>query len=206
MVAFNRRFNPWVGRAREAITSTGGGPPAVIIAEYHKAPQQYEHYPREVNERWIGVDAIHALDLLKHLGGDVQAIRAGSGRHLHGDVPDSFSGVLAFAGGTIGHLVSTYTSVPKIERLQLFGDRCWAVAEGIGSGMAGARMYRDGTYHDLALAPEDAKGTDVLGYWAEDRHFVRSILEGRPLSPPACDLDDAVTTMALVDAFLTGAS
>ena len=72
--------------------------------------------------------------------------------------------------------------------------------------MASARLYRDGAYHDLALAPEDAGGTDVQGYWAEDRHFVRSILEDRPPGPPACDLDDAVTTMALVDAFLAGAS
>jgi virulence factor len=204
MVAFNRRFNPWVRRAWEAVGAAGGGPPAVIVAEYHKGPQQYEHYPLEVNERWIGVDAIHALDLLKHLGGEVQDVRASSARHLHGDLPDSFHGVLAFKGGTVGQLVSTYTSVPKIERLQLFGDRCWAVAEGIGTGMATARLYRDGAYHDLVLPDEDTSGTDSYGYWAEDRHFVRCLLDDRPIGPPAADLDDAVTTMVLVDAFLSG--
>jgi predicted dehydrogenase len=206
MVAFNRRFNPWVRRAWEAVLAAGGGPPAAIVAEYHKGPQQFDRYPRAVNERWIGVDAIHALDLLRHLGGEVREVRARSDRHHHGDLPDSFHGLLAFRGGTVGHLVSTYTSVPKIERLQLFGDRCWAVTEGTGSAMCAGRLYRDGSFQDLVLPDEDTAGTDTFGYWAEDRHFVRCILEGRPLGAPACDLQEAVTTMALVDAFLAGSS
>jgi predicted dehydrogenase len=204
MVAFNRRFNPYVRRAWQAVRDAGGGPPAAILAEYHKGPQQYADYPPEVNARWIGVDAIHALDLLRHLGGPVRAVRARSDAHQHGDSPDSFHGTVEFASGTIGHLVSTYTSVPKIERLQLFGDRCWAVTEGIGSGMNTGRLYRDGAFADLVLPPEDTAGSDALGYWAEDRHFVECLRTGRPLTHPAATAEDAVRTMELVDAFLAG--
>jgi len=204
MVAFNRRFNPYVRRAWEAVLAAGGRPPAVILMEYHKGPQQYERYPRAVNERWIGVDAIHGLDLLRHLGGEVRAVRARSDCHLHGDLPDSFHGIVEFAGDTIGQLISTYTSVPKIERLHLFGPSCWAATEGIGSGMNTGRLYRNGAYQDLTLPPQDQAGTDVQGYWAEDRYFVDCLRRNHPPGPPACDLRDAVRTMELVDAFLAG--
>jgi predicted dehydrogenase len=210
MVAFNRRFNPWVRRAWEAVTSDGDRP-AVIVMEYHKGPQQFERYPREVNERWIGVDAIHGLDLLRHLGGTVRDVRARSDCHLHGDLPDSFHGLIEFEGAgsasggqTIGHLISTYTSVPKIERLQLFGDRRWAVVEGIGSGMNTGRLFIDGTYRELSLPAEDTQGTDTLGYWAEDRYFVQCLLQDRAPAAPAASLRDAIVTMELVDRFLAG--
>src|SRR5207248_679006 len=136
----------------------------VIVMEYHKSPQQYANYPPAVNERWIGVDAIHALDLLRHLGGPVRDVRARSDSHQHGGLPDSFHGIVEFENGTIGHLISTYTSVPKIERLQLFGNQCWAVTEGIGSGMNTGRLYRDGAFRDLALPAADNAGSDNFGY------------------------------------------
>jgi predicted dehydrogenase len=204
MVAFNRRFNPWVLEARRRLAAAGSARPAVILSEYHKGPGQYANYPPEVNRRWIGVDAIHALDLLRHIGGDVRAVRARSDRHLHGDLPDSFHGIVEFASGTVGQLVSTYTSVPKIERLQLFGERCWAVTEGIGSGMNTGRVYRDAEYEDLSLPAADRAGSDSFGYWAEDRYFVERLRDGRALDAPACDLRDAVVTMELVDTFLRG--
>ena len=186
MVAFNRRFNPYVRRAWEAVTA--GGPPAVILVEYHKGPQQYDSYPREVNARWIGVDAIHGLDLLRHLGGPVRDVRARADRHRHGDLPDGFHGVIEFEGGTVGHLISTYTSVPKIERMQLFGDRCWALTEGIGAGMSGGRLFRDGEYRDLVVPAQDLTGSDALGYWAEDRYFVECLRHGRRPALPAATL------------------
>jgi len=204
MVAFNRRFNPWVRQAWQAVTEASGGPPAVIVMEYHKGPQQYANYPPEVNERWIGVDAIHGLDLLRHLGGPVRDVRARSDRHQHGDLPDSFHGTVEFEGGTVGQLISTYTSVPKIERLQLFGNQCWAVTEGIGSGMNTGRIYHDGAFADLTLPAEDTAGSDDFGYWAEDRYFADCLRTGRPLAHPAATLQDALVTMELVDAFLAG--
>jgi predicted dehydrogenase len=124
--------------------------------------------------------------------------------HLHGDLPDSFHGIVEFEGGTIGHLISTYTSVPKIERLQLFGDRCWAVTEGIGTGMSSGRLYRDGEFADIALPAEDTAGSDTGGYWAEDQYFVECLRHNRSPQLPAATLADAVITMELVDTFLTG--
>ena len=202
MVAFNRRFNPWVLAAGRALAAAGSSRPAVVVMEYHKGPQQYDNYPRAVNERWIGVDAIHGLDLLRHIGGAVRSITARSDRHLHGDLPDSFHAVVEFASGTVGQLVSTYTSVPKIERLQLFGDRCYALTEGIGSGMNAGRVFRDGAYRDLVLPPEELAGSDTYGYWAEDRYFAERLRDGGPVDSPAADLRDAVRTMELVDEFL----
>ena len=204
MVAFNRRFNPYVRLAWRAVSEASGRPPAVLVAEYHKGPQQYADYPPEVNARWIGVDAVHALDLLRHLGGPVREVRARSDAHLHGDLPDAFHGIVRFASGATGHLISTYTSVPKIERLQLFGDRCWAVTEGIGSAMNTGRGFRDGAFADLTLPPEEAQGSDAFGYWAEDRAFVECLRRGGPPEPPAATLADAVRTMELVDVFLAG--
>lgn len=204
MVALNRRFNPWVIQARRSLAQAGSAQPPVILMEYHKGPQQYANYPREVNARWIGVDAIHGLDLLRHIGGEVRDVRARSDCHLRAELPDSFHGVMEFASGAVGQLISTYTSVPKIERLQLFGDRCYAVTEGIGSAMNTGRLFRDGAYQDLTLPATDTAGTDTLGYWAENRYFVERLRDGGPLESPACDLREAVLTMELVDVFLHG--
>ena len=37
------------------------------------------------------------------------------------------------------------------------------------------------------------------GWWDQDRYFLDCVKEGRPVALPACNLDEAVRTMELID-------
>ena len=57
----------------------------------------------------------------------------------------------------------------------------------------------DGGRHELP-PPDDGLG----GTPAEDHHFIRCLLEDRPIEAPAPNLDEAVKTMELAEAIRAG--
>ena len=57
-------------------------------------------------------------------------------------------------------------------------------------------VFCDGMRHEL---PETGSGTEE-----EDRYFIDCVKEKRPVSLPACNLEEAVKTMDLGEAILAG--
>jgi predicted dehydrogenase len=197
MVGFNRRFHPLVTAARQAVAQVG--PPSMIVAEWYKPLLMKDMglaFPPAVLERLLMVTTVHSIDLLRFLGGEVEAILAVAGR-FYSPYVDAAHALLRFRGGSVGVLLSEYHTT-KFERLQLHAAGVLAELSGIGAPYREGRIFADGQWRVLENPPEERPDSD--GFFDEDRHFIACVAAGQPVTPHGSDLEDAVHSMELAEA------
>lgn len=199
MVGFNRRFNPLVKPAREAIQAHGKL--GHLLSQWHKdnLPRIRDVLGEVVAKTLLRNDLIHPLDLLRHVGGEVKQIH-GFRRQRYTEWEDAFDALIEFEGGAIGHLVSGHKAPKKIERLQLVGEDVMVELEGEDSSFTRGVVWEPGKKRELKL--DSQKRTDRFGFWDEDRFFVDCLLRNAPVAYPAADLADALKTVAMADEFV----
>jgi UDP-N-acetyl-2-amino-2-deoxyglucuronate dehydrogenase len=210
-VFFQDRFKPDIVRVKQAIE--GGALGRLLLADarvpWYRPPDYYS------TSRWRGKlaldgggalmnQAIHTVDVLLWLMGDVARVRARTATLLHDiEVEDSGAAILEFASGALGLLGFTTAAYPGYaRRLSVTGDRgtvaieqdsivSWDVRDG------GSEAVRTGT----AAAPSEAASSpivsDVGPHSAVIADFVQAIREGRP---PRCDGREGRRSVALVQA------
>ena len=145
--------------------------------------------------------AVHHIDLLRALGGEVEQAAA---FHDERDGGGSFAVAVRFAGGAVGTLQLTSQRVwwRNYDRIEITGQGEYIVLDGIW----GFRHYTAGE-NTFSENYSDERSTELGGDAAALTEFVTAIREGRP---PVTDIDDAVKTMrlyqALWDAFEAGRS
>ena len=192
---------------REALLDTGDVVSVTVHADEDVAPQwERSKIPPEVAMRWVYANSIHALDLLRYLGGDVANVTP-LVRQRALPKPDSFSALLEYESGAVGRAIAdhfgpkgtghwyearTATAVLTSGDALTTGDRLSSCTL-VRSGREPVRFGLTGL--DLRLKP---------GFPGESRAFLRAVQTGQPVSFPAPTLDDAVGTMKMIDA-ITGA-
>jgi virulence factor len=209
MVGFNRRFQPLVREAKRQVEELG--PVVSVLVEFH--PFDFEHYRRagfsEHNLRHFhAAQSVHAVDLLRYLGGEVAAVYGQVGNYLS-DYGDTFSALVEFSNGATGHVICNYTSPTRIERAEIHGRGALAVLEGVAPGerrsaypFESAIVYRGDTVAELRNPTADDAVSG--GYRQEVRYFLDCVRDGGRPERPAATLTDAVGTMELIDAILAG--
>ena len=131
MVAVNRRFNPLLNQAREMVEDNGKI--AVIVAEfYHFSLSLYRSMgsSEESLAAVITPGAIHTIDLIRYLGGDVTSVHAYADNYFDRH-NDSFTALLRFDGGATGLLNYNLTSPLRIEKVSFHGRQASAFLVGL---------------------------------------------------------------------------
>lgn len=192
MVAFNRRFIPAARAAKERVEERG--PMLQCAATFYKnqigAPPYYGGATDVLT-----CDAIHAVDALRWMGGEV-VCAASDIRALHSEYDNSFNALLSFESGCAGLLLTNWAAGKRVHTLEMH-------AKGVSAFVdtdERAIIYKDNEPEGEQIRSRDLCGSEEqykrLGFFAENRHFVDCVKEGRL---PDTHFGDAVRTMELVD-------
>ena len=148
--------------------------------------------------------AIHNVDMLLWLMGDVARVRATATNRLHHDieVEDTVVAQLEFASGALGVIEATTAAYPgSARRLELHGT---AGTITLLDDEVGEWALRDGTPapgHEVAAATAFARATHVMAdhrwHQLQIEDFVDAVANGRP---PGVDGREGLRSLALVRA------
>lgn len=192
MCGFNRRYIPLVRECRRRVEERGGI--LQCVATF------YKHHPggRPYYEGAVDVltcDAIHAVDMLRWMGGEPVRVASDVARRCN-VFDDSFNALLRFESGATGVLLANWCVGARRHTFEMHGrgisafvdpdDRAW--------------IYSDGKSEPEVLTTQEAAGSaefrHYYGFFAENRHFVDCIRTGMQ---PSSSLADAARTMRLVE-------
>jgi len=174
MVSVNRRFLPYLNRAVEFVAA-GGGPRYVRATMARHARDEAD---------FISTTAIHAVDALRHVAGEVADFRS---KVIGGGAARWYVISLDFEGGAAGQVEILPTAGVVEETYELFGEGVRArVVCGSGSQKL-LRCWRGGRPEVEEAA--DGQPEDVCnGGYGEVVEFVRALGAGARPSPTVEDV------------------
>ncbi len=194
MVGVNRRFYSNAIRGREMLLEAG--PIQTVTLEAHEDLARIlprPKFPPEVVQRWGVANGIHALDMLRFFGGDVSNIVAVQ-RTFEGPMPDACAAILEFEEGALGRAAMDWTG-PGGHRFEVRSPGLVLASNTGYSQLTLRRREQD----DLTLGFDELDTQYKPGFFRQNSTFIQSVRTGEPLPFPACDLEDAVKTMEMID-------
>lgn len=193
MVAFNRRYIPLMRRVKSIVEERG--PIIQCMATFFKNIPEIEHPYYQGAVDILTCDAIHAVDTLRWMAGEVKGVKS-SVRNIYADYENSFNALIEFEGGCVGFLVTNWIVGKRVHTFEMH-------AKGISAFMdpnEKAVIYSDNKEEGLIIRADETAGSSEFakyyGYYAENRHFIDCIKECRQ---PETNLEDAVKTMELIE-------
>lgn len=192
MVGWNRRFHPIIVEAKRQVTARG--PVTQIVGEFHKSITRLTgRFPEHLMDNMFLETPIHALDTIRAVAeADVQEVHSVVQRAIS-DYKDVHAALILFDNGCVAQHIANYTTDARLERYEIHGRDISAYLEGVSQGT----VFCDGTQHKLTEA-----GTG--GTVEQNRYFLDCVKSDTPVSLPAANLDEAVKTMKLAEAILSG--
>ena len=195
MVGLNRRFHPMITRARDMVEERG--PIVQLVGEFHKSMtmlgRSRHGFGPEVMDNFLVANDIHAVDLVRFLAGAEVAEVHSFARRAFSEYRDLHAALVIFENDCVANYAFNYTTGYRLERYEIHGRDISVFLEGVNEGT----VYCDGKSYEMP--PGDTGGTEE-----ELRYFVDCLIEDRPVELPAANLDEAVKTVALVDAIRGG--
>lgn len=188
MVSFNRRYIPEVLAIRKIVLDRGGA--IHCSTTYNKPATSW-------NEIWgkypVIHDAIHHVDLLRWLAGDVVDVH--SEYYLDKDSYEKqhHNAVIKFANGCRGTFMSHYGVGFRIQRAEVHADGFSAYIDLTASPKY--ELYEDGKPYEKPLDIDAVGGKN----FNETYHLVDCITNNKK---PWSNVEDAVKTMELCEAIL----
>ena len=198
MVAFNRRHFPVLGACLEQVAARGPLDQFAVTFYKHHFTGDYFRGAIDV----LTCDAIHAVDLMRHLGGEPKRV-ASSCRAAEGQpTPSSWNAFIEFESGAVGQLMANWCVGKRFHygELHARGITCQIEFEKEGTiwaDNAEAPVYQT-TAQELTGRTEPYIN---WGFAAECRYFVDCVRSG---TLPNSHLGDAVKTMELAARILSG--
>jgi len=198
MVGFNRRFIPVVRKAREIIEERG--PPTQFMVEFHKNMIGKPLDWGKVN--YLISDVIHAVDLLRWLGGEVKKVHSIVSKN-YSEHPNSYNALIEFRNGSIGLLNSTFTGGGRLHRLEIHGKGISAIVDmPLETEKQEAVVVKDDIDKEI-IRNVSLTGSKEFhkcyGYYQEERHFIDCIKEDKQ---PETSFQDALKSMELATKIL----
>ena len=209
-VFFQDRVKPDLQRVKSALEGGALGKPILADArvKWYRPPEYYG------KSRWRGTkaldgggalinQAVHTVDLLLWLFGDVASVQARSKTALHAiEAEDTLVATLEFANGALGVLQATTSLFPGYpRRLELSGSEGTVIIEQDRVIAADLRKSPNellaGTPADTNPSASSPVVSDVRGHQALIEDFVKAIETD---SAPRCDGNEARRSLALVEA------
>lgn len=186
MVAFNRRFCPPLVQGRAEVLKRGAIKGAGGLMYRHR-----RHDP----DFWA--TAIHSIDALRFLGGDVDRVIVDK-RRLRGDRRHAFTFIFEYANGGVGTLNVRPEAGVSIERYEIFGAECVAlVRSGVGwlidqPGFCdlyecGKAVQLPDPFKPFAHFPEALSEPVNGGFFGEEASFVEALRSGKWSGPTVAE-------------------
>ncbi len=194
MVGVNRRFYSTSMAARQVALEAG--PIQTVTVEAHEDIERVRNgtkFPPEVLNRWSAANGIHALDMIRFFGGDVSSVTAV--RHtVENEMPDACGALIEFERGALGRVCMDWIG-PGWHRFEI---RSAGLTVTSSSGYGTITVAERGEERRL-IEYDEIDRQYKPGFHRQDSTFLKGVQTGEPLPFPACDLDDAVKTMQLID-------
>lgn len=210
-VFFQDRFKPGVRRVRDCVNSGALGKPILADArvKWYRPPDYYK------NSRWRGTrafdgggalinQAIHTLDLLLWIFGDVVAVQARKTTALHDiEAEDTLVALLEFANGALGSFIATTSVYPGYPRkIELSGSEGSLILTDDQFSAANLRDSSSAPRSEPAGDPVDDRAvspliSDFRPHQAVLEDFIRVI---RSDGEPLCNGREGRRSLALVEA------
>jgi UDP-N-acetyl-2-amino-2-deoxyglucuronate dehydrogenase len=214
-VMFQDRLKPGVRELRDRISTGVIGKPLLVDAQvkWYRPPEYYS------GSRWRGTSAldgggalinqaVHTVDLLLWLLGDVVRVQARTATVLHAiETEDTALAILEFASGALGVLQATTAAFPGYpRRLQITGTEGTLILEQDRILATNLRNPPPGT--NVGITPDENQSassavvSDVRGHQALFEDFIQSIEQD---AVPICDGHEGRRSIALVEAIYRAA-
>jgi predicted dehydrogenase len=192
MVALNRRFFSIIHHGMLAVLQQG--PICSILVEAHEPISDYRSrrdFDAWLYDEWLVANTIHAIDLLRMIGGDVSSVSG-----FRRNVPqggETFSAAIAFERGPLGHFVSCWDSCRGFG-MKIMGHgvaaEFWPLEQG---------FVRYDTGRRIKLRPDPLDVDFRPGIYAQDVSFLEAVATKSAAPFPASDLRDNQKTMELIE-------
>jgi predicted dehydrogenase len=214
-VIFQDRLKPNIQRLKQWLDRGLLGKPLLVDArvKWYRPPDYYS------NSNWRGTfaldgggalinQAIHTVDLLLYLLGDVLRVQARTATVLHKiEAEDTAVATLEFASGAVGTLLATTAAYPGYpRRLEITGTEGTVILEHDRIMTADFRNPAPDvatiTAGDSNQSASSAAVTDISGHKAILEDFLQAITNN---TQPICDGREGRRSLALVEAIYTSA-
>jgi virulence factor len=192
MCGFNRRYIPLIRQCRQRIEDRGGIIQCVAtFYKYHVQGRPYYEGAIDI----LSCDAVHAVDLLRWMGGEPQHVAADVSRRCN-SFDDAFNALIRFEGGATGVLLTNWCVGARTHTFEMHGRGISAFINPDDRAL----IFTEGKQEPEVITTQEAAGSEqryhFYGFAAENRHFIDCIKEGRQ---PSSSLADAALTMRLVN-------
>ena len=214
-VMLQDRVKPGIREVREWISTGVIGKPLVVDAQvkWYRPPEYYS------GSRWRGTSAldgggalinqaVHTVDLLLWLMGDVVRVQARTATLLHAiETEDTVLAILEFASGALGTLEATTAAYPGYpRRVEITGTEGTVILEQDRVIAANLRKPAPGAIGGIApdenQSASSAVVSDVRGHQALFEDFRQAIEQD---TVPICDGHEGRRSIALVEAIYRAA-
>jgi len=175
MISVNRRFMPYLNQARSFMREHGP-------LRYVRA-SQVRHRRDEADFIWS--TAIHALDALRYIAGEVKTFdvtQPGNGETAWYVIS------LRFASGTVGQIEVLPTAGMVEESYEFFGEGCRARVTAGSGPQRSLQCWRDGELVIESRATEEQPEDLRNGAYQEVEEFVRALQTGTRPQPCIDDI------------------
>ena len=213
-VMFQDRVKPDTRKLREWISTGVVGKPLLVDAQvkWYRPPDYYS------NSRWRGTlaldgggalinQAVHTVDLLLWLLGDVIRVQAHTATVLHKiEGEDTAIALLEFANGALGTLQATTVAYPGFpRRIEISGTEGTVVLQQdriLAANLRNAPPGIRAAAPDKNQSASSAVVDDFRGHQALLEDFIRAIEQG---TDPICNGHEGRRSIALVEAIYQAA-
>jgi len=208
MVGFQRRFHPCVVHAKKILEEREKI--LYCMVTFHKYGE-WEGYIGRFGGISLVLDVIHAVDLLRWIGGNVKRVHSLTGQ-IYSDVKDHlnfYTAIFEFENGGVGILNSNRTAGGRVLSFEAHskGISTYGNIPGI-RGIDKLMVLRDNQPYQTAeiinnedLIGKDASETHFDGTFQMNRHFINCIKRDEQ---PIANFEDAVETMEVIKKIQTG--
>lgn len=214
-VMFQDRVKPEVRQLKEWVLAGRFGQPLLLDArvKWYRPAEYYEA------SRWRGTlaldgggalinQAVHTVDLLLWLLGDVLRVQSRTARALHAiEAEDTALAILEFRSGALGVLQATTAAYPGYpRRLEISGTQGTVILE--QDRILSADLRTASTGNGEGIAPDNNQSassavvSDIRGHQALFEDFLRAIEQN---GTPVCDGREGRRSIALVEAIYRAA-
>jgi virulence factor len=191
MAGFQRRFCPLLVEAKRQAEERG--PIIQCLARFVKSGGVVPYYGGAIDI--LTCDAIHAVDMLRWMGGDVKKLASTVGSY-YAEMDNAFNALIEFESGAVGMLLTNWVTGRRTYAVEMHSKNFTVYADPDEEAI----FYKDDDTKGDRLQSSAITGSDemrhTIGFTAENRHFIDSIKAG---TQPQTNFDDAVKTMELID-------
>lgn len=191
VVGVNRRFYGVIMEALLRVMEFG--PVRGVLVEGHEPMLAYRSrrkFDAWLYDHWLLANTIHAIDLLRLVGGNVASVHA----IVRNDETSNhcFAAAMTFDTAAVGSFISIWNSGGGFG-LKIYGHGVVAALSPLEEGFV---QYETG--RRIKLRPDWRDAVYKPGLYAQNVAFLQAVCDGVPASFPASDLRDHLETVKLV--------